>query len=168
MFINVHSIWYSFIFSTLLTKRSNFCDFLFASLSNEAFTLKAKTLLLLQQIISKLYVLEQLTPLQKEAKKIKNDWVISSEIFTTRLHQVRRPLVLLIFLRFFLLQNRKIRTHAVAREQMEKFDNYCRAMKNKVERQRAERQRYNEELQERLRAQEEIVSTLSRKCPVDF
>ena len=51
---------------------------------------------------------------------------------------------------------------------MEKFDNYCRAMKNKVERQRAERQRYNEELQERLRAQEELVSTLQSNCLVDF
>ena len=47
---------------------------------------------------------------------------------------------------------------AVAREQMEKFDAYCLTMKKKVDQQREERKRYNEELQERLRAQEEIVS----------
>ena len=47
--------------------------------------------------------------------------------------------------------------HTVAREQMEKFDEYCRMMKAKVERQREDRRRYNEELQERLRVQEEMV-----------
>ena len=55
-------------------------------------------------------------------------------------------------------QHRKIRMDAVAREQMEKFDAYCLTMKKKVEQQREERKRYNEELQERLRVQQEIVS----------
>ena len=54
--------------------------------------------------------------------------------------------------------------HAVAREQMEKFDEYCRVMKSKVDRQREERKRYNEDLQERLRAQEELVCYLLIFC----
>ena len=56
--------------------------------------------------------------------------------------------------------------HAVAREQMEKFDEYCRVMKSKVDRQREERKRYNEDLQERLRAQEELVCYLLTVKPV--
>ena len=63
-------------------------------------------------------------------------------------------------------QHRKIRMHAVAREQMEKFDEYCRVMKSKVDRQREERKRYNEDLQERLRAQEELVCYLLTVKPV--
>ena len=49
---------------------------------------------------------------------------------------------------------------AVAREQMEKFDAYCLSMKKKVEQQREDRKRYNEDLQERLRVQEEAVCGL--------
>lgn len=50
---------------------------------------------------------------------------------------------------------RQLRMDAVAREQLDKFDNYVKSMKDKVEKQREERKRYNEVLQERLREQEE-------------
>lgn len=51
---------------------------------------------------------------------------------------------------------RQIRMDAVAKEQLDKFDRYVNSMKEKVDRQREERRKYNEILQERLREQEEM------------
>lgn len=50
---------------------------------------------------------------------------------------------------------RQLRVDAVAREQVDKFDNYVRTMQEKVEKQREDRRKYNEILHERLREQEE-------------
>lgn len=52
---------------------------------------------------------------------------------------------------------RQIRVNAVAREQLDKFDDYVRTMRSKVEKQREDRKKYNETLQERLKEQEEVV-----------
>ncbi|KAL4222118.1 hypothetical protein ACF0H5_018158 [Mactra antiquata] len=51
---------------------------------------------------------------------------------------------------------RQLRMDAVAREQLEKFDNYVATMREKVVKQREERKKYNEILQERLKEQEEL------------
>lgn len=52
---------------------------------------------------------------------------------------------------------RQIRVNTVAREQLEKFDDYVRSMKNKVEKQREDRRKYNEIMQERLKEQQDAV-----------
>ncbi|WAQ93971.1 hypothetical protein MAR_006442 [Mya arenaria] len=53
------------------------------------------------------------------------------------------------------VEMRQLRMDSVAREQLERFDKYVERMCSKVERQREERRKYNEALQERLREQEE-------------
>ncbi|XP_045168955.2 uncharacterized protein LOC123531778 [Mercenaria mercenaria] len=53
-------------------------------------------------------------------------------------------------------ESRSVRVNTVAKEQLEKFDKYVNSMKEKVEKQREERRKYNEILQERLREQEEM------------
>ncbi|KAH3809150.1 uncharacterized protein LOC127833425 [Dreissena polymorpha] len=51
---------------------------------------------------------------------------------------------------------RQLRMEAVAREQLERFDDYVKRLRSKVDKQREERRKYNEALQGRLREQEEV------------
>lgn len=66
--------------------------------------------------------------------------------------------------RTFVFQMRQIRIDVVAKEQMDKFDQYVSSMTVKVGKQREERRKYNEVLQERLHEQEEAVRYMVGDC----
>lgn len=65
-------------------------------------------------------------------------------------------------------QQRAIRIEAIARDQMEKYETYIVKLKSKVEKQREERTKHFEELQERLKLQEEEVRTAMVYIQVHF